>query len=104
MVWSPGTPPHGGTVTFTTTASDNDGAVRVAQICFGDGSPCQTDSTSLSTLELTLACVFGDNWTRQWQHRYLTAGNYFPTLTVTTRGCPAVADESMSYTAKITVI
>lgn len=103
MTWSPGTPPRGVTVTFTASASDNDGAVRVARLCFGDGSPCLSDHQSLSSVQIATACVFGGYWDRQWQHKYTSPGNYFPTVTVTTRGCPGMPDETRSYSAKITV-
>lgn len=102
--WSPGRPPVGTTVTFTTTASDNDGAVRQVTICFGDGSPCQSDSRSLTTAQLLTACVFGDNWgPRQWSHKYTRSGTFQVTVTVTSRGCPVVPDETRSFSATITV-
>jgi hypothetical protein len=103
LTWSPGHPPVGGTVTFIGTASDNDGAVREARICYGDGI-CEGDSIALSSLQLLNACVFGDNWgPRSWQHRYTRAGTFQVKLTVTSRGCPIVPDETRSYTASITV-
>ncbi len=103
LSWSPGNPPPGVTTTFHATASDGDGSVRIATICYGDGSPCQYDTRSLSPTELAIACVLGDNWDHQWRHRYMNPGRYRVTLTVTSRGCPVVDDETQSLTSEITV-
>lgn len=102
--WSPGRPPVGTTVTFTTTVSDNDGAVRLATICYGDGSSCDGDSRSLTTTQLLTACVFGDNWgPRQWSHKYTRSGTFQVSVTVTTRGCPGMPEETRSYSATVTI-
>lgn len=101
MNWSPGTPPVGSTVTFTTTAADNDGAIRHARLCFGDGSPCEE---VVAPSDPVRGCVFGDNWgPKTWHHRYTRIGDFFATITVTSRGCPLVDDEVRSFTAKISV-
>jgi len=104
LSWSPGRPPVGVTTTFTATASDNDGAVRSARLCYGDGTPCDEEVRLLTTAQLVNACVFGDNWgPRQWSHKFTKSGAYPVTLTVTTRGCPGFPDETRSLTTTVTV-
>lgn len=103
IAWSPGVPPVYRDVTFTTTATDNDGAVRVATLCYGDGTACSSDFESPSSVDLAFACVFGDNWSQGFTHRYTRSGSFPVTLTVTTRGCQGLPDETESLTYTITV-
>lgn len=103
LTWSPGAPPVGTTVTFTATASDGDGAIVVGTICYGDGSPCQSEASSPSLVEQATACLLGTNWSNQWSHRFMRTGDFRVTLSVISRGCPGSADESktIGYTLRV---
>lgn len=103
MVWSPGTPRPGTTVTFTTTASDGDGAINFARMCWGDSTGCNADASAPALSEQLAACAFGDNWSRQWTHKYIASGDYQVTLFVSSRGCPALPDETAQITYTIRV-
>ena len=94
IAWSPGHPPAGVNVTFTATASDNDGTVRFAQICYGDSTCSSPDYPAKTSQDYQIGCIFGDNYTHQWTHAFPRAGTFMVTLTVTTRGCPGFDDET----------
>lgn len=103
LAWSPGSPSSGTTVTFTGAATDNDGTVVEATLCFGDGSPCRTIVEPRTPMELALACALGDGWTERWLHKYTRTGSFTARLTVTTRGCSGLPDETASTSAQISV-
>lgn len=83
---SPGYPNAGQTVTFTITASDPDGLVENAVLCFGDGQ-CESESYSWDDQERLNACAFGSNYTVRIRHSYARAGLYPVSLVIKTVGC-----------------
>ncbi|GAC1421344.1 MAG: hypothetical protein NVSMB57_14940 [Actinomycetota bacterium] len=103
LTWSPGIPAIGENVTFAASASDNDGNVRVATLCFGDGSPCSNEILYPSPIDTALSCVRGSEWNRQWQHRFPRSGTFRMSFTVSTRGCFGLHDKTASVAYDITV-
>ena len=103
VAWSPGIPAIGENVTFAASASDNDGNVRVATMCFGDGSPCLTEILYPSPIDAAVACVNGSYWSREWLHRYARSGTFRVTLSISTRGCFGLDDKTGSVAYNITV-
>lgn len=103
FAWSPGNPAVNTTVTFTASASDNDGTIRSSTMCFSDGSSCVTYTEATSEISLATACLAGDNWSRQWQHKFTRTGPFRVTLTVYSRGCPGAGDETRTITGTVSV-